>query len=356
MLIIDGHLDLSWNALGWNRDLNLSAAEIRASEATVTGVARGQNTVGFPDMRRGRIGICFATLLARAKPRGTYPMLDFRTQEVACAMAQGQLSFYRVLEKEGKCRIITDWRSLQKSYDEWTAPGSEPPFGFIISMEGADPILRPGHVSEWFEAGLRIIGPAHYGPCVYAHGTASPGGLIGEGRELLKAMERAGMILDMTHLADEAFWEAARIFDGPVLASHNNCRVLTPGDRQFDDEQLRFLIGRDAVIGAVLDAWMLVPDWKPDKRPEATLDRVIENIDHICQLAGSARHVAIGSDLDGGFGAEQSPIDLDTIADLQKLKDGLQDRGYSESEIAGIFHQNWMSLFRRAWNSGSETE
>ena len=307
MLIIDGHLDLSWNALGWNRDLNLPVSAIRESEKTMTGVARGTNTVSFPEMRRGRVGICFATLLAQSNPKGGHPLLDFRSQQIACSVAQGQLSYYRVLQEAGTCRIITDWSGLQQSVKEWKDESATPPFGFIISMEGADPVLTPAHVGQWLEAGLRIIGPAHYGPGTYAHGTASAGPFTPAGRDLLKAMDEAGMILDMTHLADESFWEASRLFRGPVLASHNNCRALTPGDRQFDDDQIRFLLERDAVIGAVLDSWMLVPDWhaNPNRRPTVTLDNAVANIDHICQLAGSTRNIAIGSDLDGGFGTEQ---------------------------------------------------
>jgi membrane dipeptidase len=162
-------------------------------------------------------------------------------------------------------------------------------------------------------------------------------------------MEECGMILDMTHMADESFWEALTIFHGPVLASHNNCRALVPGDRQYSDDQVRAMVERDGVIGAVFDAWMLVPDWKISKPNTATLESVVDQIDHICQIAGNARHVAIGSDLDGGYGTEQTPTDLQTIADLQKIPDILRLRGYSEVDIAGVFHGNWMRFFERAW-------
>ena len=352
MLIVDGHLDLSWNALSWNRDLQLPVSDVRLSEADLTGKARGCNTVSFPEMRRGQIGICFATLLARSNPNGRHPMLDYRSQEIACAVAHGQLSYYRLLEESGICQVITNGDALQTTFEQWSDSDRESSSGFVLSMEGADPILAPTHAAKWFEAGLRIVGLAHYGPGTYAHGTASSGGLSAKGRELLRAMEEAGLILDMTHLADESFWEAARLFRGPVLASHNNCRALTPGDRQFDDDQIRLLIERDAVIGAVLDAWMLAPNWNDDpaRRPKVMLENVVDNIDHICQLAGSTRNVAIGSDLDGGFGTEQGPEDLDTIADLQKLRPILTSRGYSASDIAAIFHGNWVRTLKKAWN------
>jgi membrane dipeptidase len=352
MLIIDAHLDLSWNALGWNRDLTQPVAGIRRSETGMSGTARGRGVVALPEMRRGQIGISLATVLARCNPIG-HSSIDFRTQEIACATAQGQLAYYRLLERRGVCRMIRDWPALQRCATEWHDAPESAPFGFILSMEGADPILSPDHAADWFRDGLRVVGLAHYGPSAYAHGTGCSGGLTPQGRQLLSEMERLGIILDLTHLADESFWEAAELFGGPVLASHNNCRSITPGGRQFSDEQIRLLIDRDGVIGSALDNWMIVPGWRTGNtgNPAVTLADVVRHIDHICQLAGNTRHVAIGSDLDGGFGTEQCPEDLDTIADLQKLGPLLQQRGYLQDDLRAIFHGNWMRLFQRAWNA-----
>lgn len=349
-LIIDAHLDLAWNALTFNRDLHLSIEEMRAAELGMEGSSRGHNTVSFPAMRTGRVGISLVTLLARANPKGR-SILDFRNQQIASAAAQGQLAWYRLLEQNGACRILTDLHALRESAAAWLSGAAGAPLSFILSMEGADPILSPSHAEWWYSAGLRVVGLAHYGPSAYAQGTACEGGLFPAGRDLLRVMEELGMILDLTHLSDESFYEAASLFHGPVLASHNNCRAITPHQRQFSDDQLRLLIERDAVIGAAFDAWMLVPGWTQGTGdgPRVTLDSVVNHIDHICQLAGSARHCAIGSDLDGGFGAEQSPEDLDTIADLQKLGSLLIARGYSASDIEGIFHGNWLRFFERAW-------
>jgi membrane dipeptidase len=202
---------------------------------------------------------------------------------------------------------------------------------------------------------LRIIGPAHYGVSPYAHGTGTEGGLFPQGKPLLKIMEQVGMILDVTHLSDQCFDEALEIYGGPVLASHHNCRALVPDQRQLTDDQIRRLIERGAVIGAALDAWMMVPGWVRGKStPEQTgvkLEHIIDHIDHICQIAGNARHVAIGTDLDGGFGKEQSPMDLDTIADLQKLPAMFSARGYSPTDIEGIMSGNWLRFFRDAWRT-----
>jgi membrane dipeptidase len=223
-------------------------------------------------------------------------------------------------------------------------------------MEGADPIQSPDQLQEWWDAGLRLLGITHYGPGRYAGGTATEIGLTELGAPLLAEMERLGMALDLTHCSDQSFWQALERYGGPVIASHNNCRALVPHQRQFSDDQIRAIVERDGVIGAALDAWMIKPAWVIGPRyiasnPSVTLSDLVDHIDHICQLAGNTRHVALGTDLDGGFGREQSPADLDTIADLQKLPELLAGRGYAADDIAAIMHGNWLRLLRRAWKA-----
>lgn len=351
MIVIDAHLDLAWNALSWNRDLTLDIQEMRKAEAGMEEKHRGANTVSFSEMRKGKVAISLATVLARVSGQGE-PLLDFKTQEIAYAMGKGHLAYYRILESQGHLKMLKNRRDLKEHLDQWSADEtSNAPLGFILSMEGADPIVSPAQVEEWWDEGLRVVGLAHYGPSAYAHGTGPSGGLTAKGKDLLKAMKETGMILDMTHLSEESFWEALGLFQGPVLASHNNCRALVPGDRQFTDEQIRELIQRNAVIGAVFDSWMLYPGWVLGTTPATavSLANIADHIDHICQLAGDARHVGIGSDLDGGYGREQSPHDLDTIADLQNLPAILRKRGYAESDLERIMHGNWVRFFENAW-------
>jgi membrane dipeptidase len=166
-------------------------------------------------------------------------------------------------------------------------------------------------------------------------------------------MEDLNIILDATHLCDESFWEAMDNFHGPVWASHNNCRKFVNHNRQFSDEQIEELIGRSAVIGMALDAWMMVPNWQrgvsTPASMNASLHQTVENIDHICQIAGNANHVGIGTDLDGGFGTEQTPVEIDTISDLRVIPDMLSARGYSTAEIEGIMSLNFIRFLERAW-------
>jgi membrane dipeptidase len=355
MIIFDAHLDLAWNAIDWNRDLRLPVDRIRRAEHGMSDKGRGCNTVAFPDLRRGKVAVFISTVLPRLYRPGVMPAIQrYSSMPAAYAAACGQLAYYRGLEQEGLLRWIKDAPTLEAHLQAWQRDENSTtlPLGYILSMEGADSVLSPGQVEEWWQAGLRIIGPAHYGVSPYAHGTGTEGGLFPQGPALLKEMERVGMILDVTHLSDQCFDEALDIYGGPVLASHHNCRALVPDQRQLTDAQIKRLISRGAVIGTALDDWMLYPGWiRGESNPELVkLEAMVDHMDRVCQLAGNARHAAVGTDLDGGFGKEQSPCDLDTIADLQRVPDMLRRRGYKEGAVEGIMHGNWLRFFRDAWS------
>jgi membrane dipeptidase len=357
MLVFDAHLDLAWNAIDWNRDLLQSIKEIRKREQAADDTdfkARGRGTVTFPELRKGKVGIFIATLLARLFRPNLMPAIQrFSSMDAAHACAMGQLDYYRTLEQAGHLNWIKDTAGLDRHVAAWQTGEAAEPLGFILSMEGADPVLSPDQVHEWYAAGLRIIGPAHYGVSPYAHGTGTEGGLFPRGKPLLREMEKCGMILDVTHLSDQCFDEAMAAFGGPVLASHHNCRALVPDQRQLTDEQIKRLISRGAVIGAALDAWMLSPGWIRGKtmprEANVSLETYVDHIDRICQLAGNAHHAAIGTDLDGGFGTEQTPHDLDTIADIQKVPHLLKKRGHTDADVRNIMHGNWIRFFQHAW-------
>jgi membrane dipeptidase len=357
MLVVDGHLDLAWNALFGNRDLSLSAYTTRALELERGSKDAAKGTVALPELRRGRVALCCATLLARSTGCPVVH-LDYRSPAQACGSALGQLAYYRALERQGTVRVITHRGALKGHLADWqawesvaeTAREQTPPLGFVVSMESADPILDPEHLPQWWADGVRVIGPAHYGPGRYAGGTGTETGLTELGRPLLEHMQRLGIVLDVTHFSDQAFWQALEHWDGAVLASHNNCRTLVPHQRQFSDDQIAEIVRRDGVIGVSLDAWMLQPGWVKglSTNERLTLQSVADHIDHICQLAGNARYAAIGSDLDGLFGCDQVPRDVDTIADLQRLPAVLAQRGYSPTDVAQVMHGNWLRLLEAA--------
>jgi membrane dipeptidase len=347
------------NALEWNRDLRWTVAEIRESERGMTDRPdRGNGTVSFEAMRRGRVGLCVATQIARFVKRDS-PIPGWHSQEQAWAHTQGQLAWYRAMEEAGELTQIADLGALDRHLECWAAAdrnGDEAhaPLGYVLSLEGADSLVTLHHLERAHALGLRAIGPAHYGPGVYAQGTNATGGIGEKGRALLREMERLNIILDATHLCDESFWESLDAFRGPVWASHNNCRALVPHARQFSDDQIRALVERGAVIGVAFDAWMLVPDWvRGSSTPQnrgVSLAQVVDNIDHVCQVAGNTLHVGVGSDLDGAFGTEQGPAEVDTIADLQRLPALLTARGYSAQDVENVCSGNFLRFLRKAWS------
>ena len=366
-MIFDAHLDLGLNAVEWNRDLTQPIAAIRGAEANLHDKRdRGRGTVCFPEMRRAGIGVCVATQLARVEHNAWSPVFGWRSPAQAWAMTQAQLAWYRAMEEAGELVQIRDRAGLERHLASWGEDNIQRPIshaehrtterlpiGYILSLEGADSLITLHHLERSFEAGLRAIGPAHYGPGVYANGTDATGGFNARGWELLREIDRLGLILDVTHLSDDCFWEALENFHGPAWASHHNCRAIVPHNRQLSDEMIRALIGRGSVIGVAFDAWMIVPEWiRGTTTPESAgvkLTHLIEHIDQICQLAGNAQHVGIGSDLDGAFGREQTVQDLDTIADVVRIADLLRARGYTEEEARNVMHGNFLRFLREAW-------
>jgi len=356
MFTIDAHLDLSMNAMEWNRDLRRPVMEIRKREEGLNDKPdRAKGTVSLPALREGNIGLVVATQIARFVAPDN-PLPGWHSPEQAWAQTQAQLAWYKAMETAGEMVMIKDNAALQNHIALWAGDdgdNSKKPVGYILSLEGADSIVTLEHLETAYNYGLRAVGPAHYGPGRYANGTDATGHLNEQGRALLKEMERLNIILDATHLCDDVFWDAMDIFNGPVWASHNNCRALVNHNRQFSDDMIKTLIQRGAVIGGAMDAWMMVPGWQRGaSTPEgmgANLDKVLDHLDHICQLAGNTLHVGLGTDLDGAFGKEQCPYDLETIADLQTIPALLQKRGYTTQDVENIMHGNWLRLLQKAW-------
>lgn len=354
MFLIDAHLDLSMNAMEWNRDLRLPVHAIREREKGMTDKPdRGKGTVSLPALREGNIGLVVATQIGRYVAPGS-SLSGWHSPEQAWAQTQGQLQWYRTMEEAGEMIQIKDKTALQQHLTLWmntSINNTQKPIGYILSLEGADSLITPDHLHRAYEYGLRAIGPGHYGPGRYANGTNASGGLNEMGKTLLREMQSLNMILDTTHLCDEAFWDAMDLFDGNIWASHNNCRALVNHNRQFSDEMIQVLIEKKAVIGAAMDAWMIVPGWQKGisdpKQMNCGLEQVIDHIDHICQLAGNSLHAGIGTDLDGAYGKEQCPWDIDTIADIQVLQKKLIKRGYSQADCENIFHKNWLSIIEK---------
>lgn len=341
MLIVDAHEDIAFNAVALRRDYLEPVAVTRAREgASPADIA----TAALPDALEGGVGVVFGTIFVM--PAGVENLPDavvYRTAEEAYAQGHEQLAIYRRLAEDPRVSMVGTRADLAAVLAAWEA--GTPRLGIVPLMEGADPIRAPGEVAEWQAAGIRLVGPA-WRATRYCGGTGMPGPLTGDGRALVRELGRAGLALDTSHMAEESFWEALDLFEGQVLASHSNCRALVGGqypERHLSDAMIKALIERDGVIGVVLFNRFLDGSWTRERGKAAVgLEAVVRHIDHICQIAGDARHVAIGSDFDGGFGSEAVPREIDTIADLPRLAGALRGAGFAEDDVAAVMGGNWL--------------
>jgi membrane dipeptidase len=360
-LIIDLHLDLAWDALFWNRDLTITAHEVREQEASeppqlAPDFNVGKCSVTFPELRKGNVGIILSTIMSRTESRNVRRD-GHRTQEQAIATGRGHLAYYQEMVRRGEIKPLRSLADLNEAVEVWQKPTTETPVYHMLSMESADPIINPDDVSFWWDAGLRVVGPAHFGHNTYIHGTGTEGGLKPPAKDLFKALREAGMILDITHMADQAVWESLDLWDGPILASHCTCRSIVKGQRHLTDDMIRELIRRGGIIGLVFCQFFIDPDVQWEKRPRRDtwvskygMEGLLPHIENIADLAGGTlENLAIGTDMDGGFGAEVTPTDVDTIADLQEFPAVLGKAGYSKRDAHDILHGNAIKFFRKAW-------
>lgn len=360
MFIVDAHLDLAYNALGYGRFPHHPLAHIRATEGQNR--HRGSATVAFDAMQKGGVGLCFGTLFvspaSRSNPAFENDIIYKNAQE-AHKLAMDQLDYYhRLADEDARIRLVGNLADLDAVIASHTNLPEVPNLrevdelliGIVPSMEGADPIRQLEEVEYWYERGLRAIGLA-WDDTRYADGDWNARqGLTDDGRLLLEIMAEYNFILDLTHMSDKAIHEAVDRYEGPIIASHSNSRALVPGPRQLTDTQIRLIAERGGIIGTVLfNKFLRANHDMGDPKHRVTLDHVVAHIDHVCQLLGSAAHVGIGSDLDGGFGREDIPAEMDSIADMPFIAAKLRERGYAEADIINIMGGNWINMLRRIW-------
>ena len=360
-MIFDAHLDLAFSATGYNRDLRQPVAGLRHQERRLRPNPAGIATATLPALRAGGVGLVCATLFALperyASSMGASESVTYKDQQGAYRAAGQQLDYYKRLADEvDYIRLVTDLTSLDEVVASHQLPedGSEPArlLGLIPLMEGADPIQAPEELEEWYERGLRLIGPAWSNTRYAAGAWDGRAGFSKDGFALMEVMVDLGFILDITHLSEKASFEALERYGGTIVATHCNARALVPGERQLSDNQLRTLAERGGVCGIVLNNSFLRKGHRPGERRErVTLDHIVAHIDHICQVTGSADHAGIGSDLDGGFGLSDIPHGLDSAADFPLIATALASRGYNPSHIDQIMSDNWLRTLRTTWTT-----
>ncbi|HEY7086458.1 MAG TPA: membrane dipeptidase [Tepidisphaeraceae bacterium] len=342
MIIVDAHLDLAYNVTR-GRDPRMPAARQPMADREIA-------TVGLPDLRAGGVGLICATIFCA--PGNYGDRTGYTNSEEARAQALSQLAWYCSCVDEGVLQMAKSGTGFQPVSD---TAGETPSHGlqtrattsFILLLEGADAIRTPDDLPEWFDAGLRIVGLA-WKATRYAGGTGVPGPLTPEGRALVKHLDRLGIIHDTSHLAEQSFWDLMDLTDRPVIASHSNCRAIVgEGDRHLSDEMIRAIVHRGGVIGMNFFDKFLLPKNDYGKR-RATLADVVNHVKHICDLAGSANHVGLGTDMDGGLGREQIPVEIRTSSDLPRVAEALARAGFSDSDIEGVMGGNWLRYFAAA--------
>jgi membrane dipeptidase len=360
-IIVDAHEDIAWNTLCFGRDYLSSVYDIRHREENgpVEAVA-GVALLGLPEWLRGGIAVIGATLFTPPERRRTSVLEQhYSDADEAHALALRQIEIYeRMAQQSGQIKLIRTRLDLELVLKTWEGfdpslaedPGQdERQIGLVYLIEGGDSIREPAEVEWWHELGVRLIGPAWSGT-QYCGGTDEPGPLTAAGVELLKHMRPFNLVLDLSHMDDLAFLQALERYDGPVIASHSNPRVMTNNtNRHLSDEMIQALVQRDGVIGTLIFNKFLLKDWEHGyPRDAAMVETVVTAIDHVCQIAGDARHAAIGTDFDGGFGMRSTPAGFDTVADLQIIAPALEQRGYSAVDVGLIMNGNWVRVLRSA--------
>jgi membrane dipeptidase len=353
MFIVDAHLDIAYNVVNNGRDPRLPLDKIRAQERKKR--PGGIATVSFPELQKGGIGLIFGTLFI-APASVKMPILDekvvYHDAAEAHHMAMTQLDYYhRAADELDNVRLVGDLTSLAEVVASHENEEAAPLLGIVPLMEGADPIREPEEAEYWYERGLRLIGLA-WSDTRYADGAweGNTRGLTKEGHRLLEVMAEFGFILDLTHMSEKASLVALDRYEGEVVATHSNARAIVNSERQLSDTQIQRLGERGGVMGIVLSNTFLHPHYRRgDPKEMVTLDHVVAHVDHMCQLLGTADHVGIGSDFDGGFGAADIPTGMDSVADLHKIAGALKGRGYETADIDKIMGGNWLNLLRRAW-------
>ena len=354
MLIVDAHEDIAYNALRYNRDYSTSALNIRSAESNSQNMlANGLACLGHDEWLSGHVGIIFATLFSPPYSHysGDSAQMYYQNADQAHKLAHNQLDYYLHMEEKDDFQIIRNLSELEFVITSWDETNNKKPIiGLILLMEGADPIRSPDEVEYWHNKGVRIIGPAWAGTN-YCGGTGDPGPLTNLGEELLENMADMQMILDVSHMSERSFDQAIENYDGVVIATHANPRFaanLSTPERLLTDLQIRKLVERDGVIGVVPYNKFLKTGWdKSDDKKTVPIRRLAEMMDYICQLTGSCQHVGIGSDFDGGFGAESIPFPMNTIADLVLIGDEIATLGYNRHEVTNFMSENWLQVLRR---------
>jgi membrane dipeptidase len=275
------------------------------------------------------------------------PLADPVPHPEAAAFATAAAGRLAALEHDG---AITIARSIA-DLDAVIADSAAPPVG-ILHFEGAeaiDPELEA--LDLWYAAGLRSLGPVWSRPTAFGHGVpfvspSSPDtgpGLTEAGHALVLRCAELGIAVDVSHLNEAGFWDVARADAGPLIASHSAVHALCPTSRNLTDAQLDAIAASNGLVGIVFASRFLRPDFADD--PDTPLELIVRHAVYVAERIG-ANHVGLGSDFDGAL----LPAELNGVAGVPKILDGLQVAGFSGAELDAIAWGNWRRVLDAWWN------
>jgi membrane dipeptidase len=318
-MIVDAHLDIGWNAIADGRGFLAPPAP--------------GYVISRPALTSAGVGLVCATLYtapAQAR-RAMRTRFVYENAHEAHIMAVAQVNYYKSCD----LHLIRDSSELQRYVRGWR----KGQIAAVMLMEGADPIETPSQLGAWTDMGVRIIGPA-WSRTRYSGGTRAPGGLTELGFQLLKAMSRKRVILDLSHMADQAVADSFAAWRGPIICSHSNAREIVPGDRQITDATAAEVARRGGILGISFYPAHL------RKKGRTTLHDVVLHAVHLARAAGGPEHVGLGTDLDGGIDSRYGPIH--DLGEMKKSLPILLRRHFSAGQIEGIMGGNWLDFLGRS--------
>lgn len=346
MFLIDGHLDLAYNALVNGRNLQQSLQQLRSKEKGrhPAGIA----TVTLPALKEAGVGILFGTVFALPADRRSSEA-GYHTQAQAQQMANAQLDYYhRLADEDETIRLVRTQSELAEVVNGFEE-GERPLLGIVPLLKGADPIQEPQALERWVERGVRMVGLA-WDDTAYASGfrRGSRFGLTKTGHQLLEIMADFGLTADLSHLSEKASLELLDSYPGQLVATHSNARsLLSPDEQHLSDVQIQLIGERGGVIGiSPYNPFVRRGHRHGEPKQLVTIEHVVAQIDHVCQVLGDADHVGLGSGLDGRFGAADLPMGIDSVVDLPAIGAALKQRGYGDVEVTAVMGQNWLRILK----------
>jgi membrane dipeptidase len=362
--IFDGHNDLLSRLLEVERaELQSPPSPDRPSRVRGFFERSDQGHIDLPRAREGAFGGGLFSVYVGADPQAPPPAGALlgessdglpvklpRSLELGYAQrtALAQLGLLYRLERQahGQLRIVRTAHDVAACLREGLLAA-------VVHFEGAEPIDPSLDTLDLFyAAGLRSLGPVwsrhnDFGdgvPYLFPHSPDTGPGLSDAGQQLVKACNRLGILVDLSHINERGFWDVARLTNAPLVATHSNAHALTPSPRNLTDRQLDAIKDSDGIVGVNFYVGFLRADGRRDA--DTPISRIVEHFDYLVKRMG-IDHVGFGADLDGA----QIPDEVHDVTGLPRVLTALRAAGYDESSLRKLAHENWLRVLSATWHT-----